>query len=127
MANSATLRATVPAAIKLGNPKGLIYAVEVTADTSASLTLFTPSADKYAICIGMIISQVGAFTGTFGSASTELCQLDIAANSPTIIKPIGKIILAGNLGEALTLTRSANTLAKALMYFAETGRLVPGY
>lgn len=129
MANSISAKAAVPAAIKLGQPKGLIYPVEIVlADTSAALDLYTPAADKYATCIGMIISQVGAFTGVISSAAGELFQLDIPANCPPVVIPMGKAIFSGiAVGEKITLTRSAGSLVKAMLYFTDTGRLVPGY
>lgn len=129
MANSISAKPALPAAIKLGLPAGLIYPVEIVlADTSADLDLFTPASDKYAVCVGMIIAQVGAFTGVMKSGSNELFQIDIPANCPPIIRPIERMIFSGQaVGEKITLTRSAGSLVKAMLYFSNTGRLVPGY
>ena len=129
MANSISAKPALPAAIKLGLPKGLIYPVEIVlADTSAGLDLYTPASDKYAVCLGMIISQVGAFTGVISSAANELFQIDLPANSHPTIIPIANMIFSGQaVGEKITLTRSAGSLVKAMFYFSDTGRLVPGY
>lgn len=129
MANSISAKTAIPAAIKQGQPKGLIYPVEVVlADTSAGLDLYTPASDKYATCLGMIISQVGAFTGVISSAAGELFQIDIPANCPPIIIPMKTAIFSGSaIGEKIVLTRSAGSLVKAMFYFTDTGRLVPGY
>lgn len=119
MANSATPLAKIPSLMKMNQGNGLVTPVVVVLDTAADQILYTPASGNFAACVGMNISESGAFVGIMKSALQPLFNFEISANSPPIFKRIGFTIFQGRLSEALVVTVTSGAISQCLLYFAE--------
>lgn len=127
MANSATALTKVPAHFKLGGTNGLIYPVVAVMDTAGDLDLYTPAADAYPCCIGMVISESAAFVGKMKGPGGDLFGIELSTVSQPIIHRIGLPLFIGRLGEKITAEITSGAITKCLLYFCDLKQIPVGF
>lgn len=124
MSNVATKGTGIPTALTVGQPKGLLYPVVITFDTTgADLTVFASTdAQKFVAVMGMKYAEASAHNLIWKSGSNTLVTEEKPAN--TIVDArIGRPLFICNKGESLILQCGTAAISSMLMYILEIGRL----